>query len=72
MNILKLKYIGFGIFTLSIVLLSIIAILGIWEVLEQDTAWKATFSLGIVAFSSLFITVVWEKLFIKFSNTWKK
>lgn len=60
---METKKIGFIIFWIIIVLLAFVSILGIWEIISSDAAWKGAWSLGILGFGTLLIVAVGDKLF---------
>jgi len=58
----KVKGIAIGILIIAVSILTLIAILSIWDVLSEDVLWKSISTIGIVAFGSLIVVVAAQAL----------
>ena len=52
-----IENIAVAIFIMSVVILTLLAVLAIWDVLEKDVLWKSLSTIGILAFASLVVIV---------------
>lgn len=50
-----IKNISIAVLVTSVVILTFVAILSIWDVLQEDTLMKALTSIGVIGFSSLVV-----------------
>lgn len=46
-----------GIFIVSVAVLTLVAVLAIWDVFSKDTLYKSLSTIGVLAFSSLVVIV---------------
>ena len=60
---MNIKNIWFIIFCVLIVMLVLVAILGIWELIDRENAWKSVQTLFVISFGVLLLLVVSQKLF---------
>jgi len=58
----KVKSIAIGILITAVSILTLIAILSIWDVLSSDVLWKSISTIGIVAFGALIVVVAAQAL----------
>ena len=58
----KVKSVAIGILITAVSILTLIAILSIWDVLSKDVLWKSISTIGIVAFGSLIVVVAAQAL----------
>ncbi len=63
MNYNKFKIYCFIVFLVCTLLLVLMALLWIWEVVNEEIAWKSIVSLTVIGFSFLFVFVIWQKIF---------
>ncbi len=63
MNYNKIKIYGYVFFGVCITLLVFMALLGIWDVISEDVAFKSVTSLAVMWFAFLFFIAIWQKLF---------
>ncbi|MEA2112956.1 MAG: hypothetical protein U9P50_03235 [Patescibacteria group bacterium] len=63
-----IKKIAVVILVISVTLMTFLAILSIWDVLDKDVFWKSISTIGVVAFGSLIIVVAVKALEDRESN----
>lgn len=54
----SIKKIAIGILILSIVIITSITLLSVWDIINPYTLWKSIFTIVIVAISSLIVIIV--------------
>lgn len=60
---MNIKNVWFYILCILVLMLVIIAILGIWELIDKENAWKSILSLFVMSFGVLLLLVVSQKIF---------
>lgn len=58
----NVKSIAIGILIVAVSILTLIAILSIWDVFSKDVLWKAISTIGVVAFGSLIVFIAAQAL----------
>jgi hypothetical protein len=53
----KIQNWAVGVLIVSVVLMTFVAILSIWDVFAKDTFWKSISTIGVIAFSSLIVLI---------------
>lgn len=53
----QIQNIAIGIFIVSVAVLTLVAVLAIWDVFGKDTLYKSLSTIGVLAFSSLVVIV---------------
>lgn len=60
---MNIKNIWFVVFCVLVFMLVIVAVLGIWELIDRENAWKSVQTLFVISFGVLLLLGVSQKLF---------
>ena len=58
----NVKSVAIGILITAVSVLTLIAILSIWDVLSKDVLWKSISTIGIIAFGALIVVIAAQAL----------
>lgn len=64
----KIKEVAVGVLITAVSILTLIAILSIWDVFGKEVLWKSISTIGIVAFGALIVIIASQVLSHKDSN----